>query len=419
MKQKNTILFVSLFAVCSASASSMYHKGTEAVKSAPLKWSVGADVIYDDNVIPGSSDSQSAFSINPYVGATFSASTGQTTMEVYGRVGVTYYLDAASYTPYGSSKSVEMDDLSPQIRGGANFAHQVNERLRLISSNTLAYELEPDYSYGFASSRANDEYLYWNTDNAVGYRWTERLGTYTGFNIGGLTYKENEISDRVNYGLYNQFRYMVNPQTVLTGEYRYGRSTAPNAVGADVDDHYILGGVEYSFNSTSVFIGKVGAQFRSPEVGESTSSPFVEAAVNTRLSQQFSVRSFLRYGLESYDTIQYINPLTSAYFSDHSVLRFGVDGNYQFSEFLSAFGGVNYITSKYDNGRGYNLFTGPTATAAGGYSEDLINYTLGLGMKFSESLSGSVSYNHTTSTSDFISRDYDRNRISVGVRADF
>ena len=40
-------------------------------------------------------------------------------------------------------------------------------------------------------------------------------------------------------------------------------------------------------------------------------------------------------------------------------------------------------------------------------------------MKFTDYLTGTVTYNFTDSSSDFNSGDYDRNRISVGVRAEF
>jgi len=42
-----------------------------------------------------------------------------------------------------------------------------------------------------------------------------------------------------------------------------------------------------------------------------------------------------------------------------------------------------------------------------------------LSMKFTENLTGTVTCNHTTSNSDINIRDYDRNRISVGVNTQF
>jgi hypothetical protein len=44
---------------------------------------------------------------------------------------------------------------------------------------------------------------------------------------------------------------------------------------------------------------------------------------------------------------------------------------------------------------------------------------VGLSVKFTDMLYGTVSYNYTDSESDFPDQSYNRNRISVGVRAEF
>mgnify|MGYP006197706853 CR=1 FL=1 len=46
---------------------------------------------------------------------------------------------------------------------------------------------------GFATTRQLGEYFYWQTDNALGFRWTERLGSYTGFQLTGLDYDDVEL----------------------------------------------------------------------------------------------------------------------------------------------------------------------------------------------------------------------------------
>jgi opacity protein-like surface antigen len=44
---------------------------------------------------------------------------------------------------------------------------------------------------------------------------------------------------------------------------------------------------------------------------------------------------------------------------------------------------------------------------------------LGLSMKFADNFYGTVTYNYTNSNSDFQNQDYDRNRVSLGVRYEF
>jgi hypothetical protein len=51
--------------------------------------------------------------------------------------------------------------------------------------------------------------------------------------------------------------------------------------------------------------------------------------------------------------------------------------------------------------------------------EDVINVYLGLVYNINEFLKADISYNYSQSDSDFAIRDYDRNRISLGISAEF
>ncbi len=407
MKKQISLGVASILMAGYASADGLYYVGSEAQESLPLKWVVGLDATYDDNTVPTSGDKESSVSLNPYVGLTVVNISPQTTWDVYGRLGIIYYVDAPD--------AQNTDDVYTQARVGANITHRFNERLRLVSRNFAAYELEPDYSYGFASSRQASEYFFWQTDNAVGYRWSERFATYTGFQLTGLNYdSEVPSSDRFTWTLYNQFRYQLSPQTVLTMDYRYSQ-TEGDGYASDSSDQYILGGVEHRFSPNSIVVLRAGAQLRDVDDGENSTSPFLEVATSTRVNESFTIRAFGRYGLEVYDTVQFIDG--GIYdFSERKTLRIGISAEYAISPTLALFGGVDYIPATFDEG---NLAAGVGPDSVSGIDEDLINAYLGLSVKFTDYLSGTVTYNFTNSSSDVDGRDYDRNRISVGVRAEF
>lgn len=406
MKKHLFLGFVTAAMVGSAAADGLYYVGAEAQESSPLRWIVGLDAIYDDNVTPTrAGGKQDAFSLNPYVGLSVVSITPQTTWDVYARLGLVYYLDA----PRG------VDDVYGQARVGANLNHRFNERLRFSSRNFVSYELEPDYSYGFASSRQLSEYFFWQTDNSIGYRWSERFATYTGLVLSGLDYgSEVPNGDRFSWTLYNQFRYQLTPQTVLTFDYRY-TNTDGDGYASDSEDHYILGGVEHRFSPNSILIVRAGAQIRDVDRGNSSTNPFLELATSTRVNEAFSVRAFARYSVESYDTVNVVG--NGIYdFSERQTLRIGVSGEYAFSPTLALFGGVDYIPSNFDKG---NRVAGTGPNRVSGLDEDIFNAYIGLSVKFTDYLTGTVSYNFTDSSSDFNTGDYERNRISVGVRAEF
>lgn len=402
MKRIIEFALLGLIAVSSASAQGLYYVGAEAQESLPIKWVLGTSVIYDDNVSPGYGEKESSGGLNPYVGVSFISLTPQTTWDVYARLGLVYYFDAPE----------SMDDMNSQSRVGVNLTHRFSERLRFSSRNFISYELEPDYSYGYASSRQSGEYFFWQSDNSIGYRWTERVATYTGLRLTGTTYSDVENNDRFTWELYHQFRYQYSPQTVLTGDYRYGQ-TSGDGESSDSTNQYILAGIEHRFSPNMIGIVRGGIQLRDVEDGSSNSSPYLEFALNSQMNQQLQIRSFARYSIEDYDTVQSFGS-TLVEFDDRQTLRFGISGDYVISPKLSLFGGIDYIPTDFSGGRVID-----TGDSFADESEDIINAYLGLSIKFNDYLTGTVSYNYTNSNSDINGREYDRNRISVGVSAEF
>ena len=103
-------------------------------------------------------------------------------------------------------------------------------------------------------------------------------------------------------------------------------------------------------------------------------------------------------------------------YDERETLRFGISGEYAISPMFSVFGGIDYIPTSYQSGRCDS--TCPSDPPSD-QDEDIFNAYIGLSMKFNDYLTGTASYNYTNSSSDLPGRDYERNRISVGVSAEF
>lgn len=410
MKTKLCLSLFGLMSVVSASAQGLYYVGSEAQESTPLKWVVGTSVIYDDNINPGVGPQQDSFAVNPYVGLSFVSITPQTTLDVYARLGLVYYLN--------NSNTTGTNDLNSQSRMGVNLTHRFNERLRFTSRNFVAYELEPDYSYGYASSRQSSAYFYWQTDNSLGYRWTERFATYTGFSLTGATYPGVSNNDRFTWEAYNQCRYQFGPQTVLTLDTRYSQTTGNN-LSSNTTDTYVLLGAEQRFSPTTIGIVRAGAQFHDVDGGSQSTSPYVEFALNSQVTQQLMVRVFTRYGIENYDNILTTSQagVGLVQFDDQRTLRVGVSAEYAISPMFTVFGGVDYIPTSYQSGQSVSV--PPFLGSISDQTEDLINLSIGCSIKFNDLLTGTASYNFTDSSSGIVGRNYSRNRISLGLSAEF
>lgn len=393
----------------SAPAQSLYYVGSEAQESLPLKWVVGLSAFYDDNVNAGGfGPEQDSMGLNPYVGLSFVTITPQTTWDVYARLGLIYYFDA----PPG------VDEVNSQSRVGANLTHRFSERLRFSSRNFVSYELNPDYSYAYASSAQTGEYFFWQSDNSVGFRWTERVATYTGLKLTGTTFVDSadENNDQIGWELYNQFRYQFGPQTVLTADYRYAQTNS-GGVSSDYVDQFLLLGAEHRFSPNTIGIVRAGVQLHDVDNGENYTSPYLEFALNSQVNQQFSVRAYTRYGIEGYDTVQFDPTAGLVEYNESKALRIGISSEYVISPMFSVFGGIDYLPTWFEGGE--SLANPPFLGGIPDLEQELYNINLGLSMKLNELLTGTISYNFTDSTSDIAGQDYTRNRISVGLSAEF
>jgi TonB dependent receptor len=403
--KKTAFILAGISSIGIACAQSLYYVGDEAQESIPTKWTVGANAIWDNNVTPGSGgDDESAFSINPYVGVSVTNISPQSTLDLYARVGANYYLDTPS--------AEGADGINGNGRVGLDYTHRFNERLRFASRNFVSYEMEPEYAYGISTTRTVNPYTYWNTDNSVGYRWTERVASYTGFTLGGYS-AEGGQADRDNFGLYHTMRYQLSQRSVITGGYRYNKWTSGSS---DSTNHIITAGLEHRFSPTSIIILNGGVQLRDVDgTSGGNSSPYLEAAISNQINSKASVRGFIRYSLEDYgNRFNVGSDLID--FAEQQTLRIGFTGNYEFTPRLSAFGGVDYIDSQFSNG--VEVDNANTVSNAD-ISETIYNVYTGLRFKLTDNLTAETSVNYTDSVSDADGRDYDRFRVNVGASYSF
>jgi hypothetical protein len=270
----------------------------------------------------------------------------------------------------------------------------------------VANELEPDYSYGSASGRTGSENFTWMTDNSVGFRWTERLGTYTGFRFSGSRFDTNanaeNNNDRTTIEGYEQFRYQLSPQTVLTSEYRYAQTDGSDKA-SDSTDQYFLVGVDHRFSPNTIGIFKTGAQLRDVDKGDGGLGPYLEIALQSQINQQFRLAAYTRYGAEVNGTVIDIDKSTNSH-------------NYDYDSLLA---GGDFIFSNYMDGRDVE----PVKTAIPGdpdrYETNLNGY-VGMSYKLTDYLFGNFYYTYTQTFTDISDeREYDRNRITLGLSAEF
>ncbi len=351
-------------------------------ESSPLRYTAGVSFGYDDNVNAASAEESSTY-VKGSLGANLVVRGEQTSWDVNAHIGATNYFD-----------DVRSDDTVYNGGIALNINHRVNDRTRLVSRNFFNYGLDLGNFYGPITSRQIDEYTYFSTDNAIGYRWTDRLGTYTGIAYSTLDY-DGGSRDVDSLSVYNQFRYTLNSQTTLTATARYTMSDYDTT---DTDRVTASVGFEHRLSDNSSVVAQVGGQFGDK------SSAYGSFSYNNRVNSQLKTRVFARYSQEDTDTI-----FSGDRYEDKTALRIGAAADYTFSPQITLTLGGNYTMSDYKD-----------ATALSDGDWDLFNIYVGATYKINDALSVRASANHTTSDSNVIpGRDYDRNRYELGVNYAF
>ncbi|MEI6819930.1 MAG: hypothetical protein WCL19_10060 [Verrucomicrobiota bacterium] len=405
MQNYFSIISLGVILAAGASAQSLYQATNSADEPLPLRWVAGANVIYDDNVATTEADKQSSIAYNPSVGLSFTRTTPQTVIDVNGRLGVIYYPDA----PVINGQPI--DDLSNQSRLGVSLTHRFSERLRFTSQNMISREREPEYSYGIASGRRTNsgEYISSTSDNTFGYRWTERFGTTTGIKYSQIDNPnaDSQDSNRTTWEFHHQFRYQYSPQNVVTSGYRYEQGEA-SGDSQNSTDHFLTVGDEYRFSPNTIGVISAGAQMHSIDGGDSSTVPFLELSGNSRVNQQLSFKTFIRYRAESDGLTRSIDGKTINY-SKRETLRLGVTNEYQISPKFILSGGLDYIPGSYTGASQKSLDR----------EESLLNMYISATIKFNDFLTGVATYTFADNVSDFVDENYRRNRISLGLNASF
>lgn len=405
MKKQFTVTAVSLICIGSASAQSLFDlaPSNDDSEPLPLTWTAGAGVGFDDNAAPffPGADQSSLYG-SAYVGASFLSRTPATTTEFFARLGVVHYFENID------SNGVDVDQSSSVAGFGLNWTNRISDRLRFVSRNTLNKEREPDYAQGFQGGVSGD-YLRWSTDQAVGYRWSERLGTYTGVRYDDVSYDDIDGFDRSTLTFYNDFRYQLSPQTV--GTFTYRLSEVDGGSVSDSTNTYFLVGLEHRFSPNTLGVIKAGVQNRDVDGGRDSSNPYVEASLRSQVNEQLTIRSYVRYGVEDYARRIAIGGFPPIQFEGAETLRLGLTGTYGVSEELSLNAGVNYVSLAYVD----SVLPGLRDV-----DEDSLNLSVGFRLEVSDTMWLNGSYNFETLSSDIGSiREYDRNRINLGINTTF
>ncbi len=368
--------------------------GTGNFSPSPFRVSISVREGYDDNVYTTSTNTVESFYTNGHVVMDYKFGDARTQVAFQAFGGLSYYYNR----PFGRGYDITTG-LSLSV------SHQATPRLGLGAALYLAYQSEPDFNTGFGVNRRSGEYFYSSDKFSTSYQWSPRFSTLTSYTLGVLNYEDNSVGffeDRVEHTFGNEFRFLVLPTTTAVGEYRY-QITEFETAPRDSMTHFVLGGLDHSFNPRFNISLRGGVQFREFDNFGDRTSPYAEGTLNYALTEKSSVSWNNRYGLDEPDVPG--SPSRSSF-------RTGLRGNYAFTPRISSTLSIYY---QHDENDGFQtpFFFIPS------FSEDTLDLSLGVRYEINSVFAALAGYSHTEVLSDITLREYARNRYYLGLNATF
>lgn len=381
-------------AIQPAELASTPQLGTGNFSRSPFRVSISVREGYDDNVNTTKNNEAGSFYTNGNVVLDYKFGNARTQLAFEAFGGVSYYY----HRPFGQAYDIT-SGLSLTV------SHQATPRLGLGAAIYLAYQSEPDFNTGFAINRRSGNYFYTSDKFSTSYQWAPRFSTVTSYTLGALNYEDSAVGlfeDRVEHTFGNEFRFLVLPTTTAVGEYRY-QITDFDTAPRDSTTHFVLAGVDHSFNPRFNISLRGGAQFREFDTFGERTSPYAEGTLNYALTEKSSVSWNNRYGLDEPDVPG--SPSRTSF-------RSGLRGNYAFSPRISSTLSIYYQHDENES------FLAPTFFIPS-FNEDTIDLSIGVRYEINRLFAALAGYSHTEVLSDITLREYARNRYYLGLNATF
>jgi hypothetical protein len=361
--------------------------------AAPVTYSAGLGVGYDHlNYKAGdpSNDIDSAF-MQGGLGATFNGIDEQTPWGLGLDFGSIYYFDDTSRN--------ESTDYTGRV--SFNISHAATQRLKFTDNLYATYEVEPNFGVGATTARRNGQYLYGYNNFAVSYAWSERFSSNTSYTADTIRYQDKDIGkleDRLSHLVAQQFSWAHSKTTSWIGEYRIRSTNYDTASNADYISHYVLAGIDQAWSERTTGSVRAGAEFYSSDRTDET-APYGELTISHRSSEKTTFNLYSSVGFDGSEL---------GTFGSRYSYRTGLNVTHQVSDRFKVNGSLNHIYSEFKSDG-----------ASANVTEHELSATAGLGYRIWDNVSLDASYSHSLINSDDEFRNYDRDRVSLGLQASF
>jgi hypothetical protein len=217
--------------------------------------------------------------------------------------------------------------------------------------------------------------------------------------VDGIKYQDSDIGDfedRVSHLISQQFSWAWTHTTKIVGEYRF-RYTQYQRSSSDYMSHYVLAGIDKAWSERTNGSFRAGAEFYSNDRTDKT-APYAEGSLNYAVSKKTTASVYASVGFDGSE----LGNSDARY-----TYRIGANATHRLTERLSLNADANYAYSTL------------SSTGVPDYNEHELSASAGIGYRFWDNVSLNANYSYSVLSSDDVQRDYNRNRVSLGLNATF
>jgi hypothetical protein len=236
-------------------------------------------------------------------------------------------------------------------------------------------------------------------------QWTPKFGTASTYTNDVLFYDDKALeltSDRTVHSLNHDFRYLLTPTiTAVVG----GFGHVDDYAHAKRDSNTIGGsfGADYTLTPQITVGGRIGPSLTEFEDGGSYLSPYGTLFGSWVLGARSNVEASYTHSVSETDLGSYFQQETDA---------FTLSGRYQLTPNIFGKAAGRLQLGSFDQDQG-------VAGTSTSFSENIYGVDLTLGYRLNQYVDLETGYGYTLVDSDSSLREYDRNRIWIGVRGTY
>lgn len=347
---------------------------------------------------------------------------------------------AGQQTTFGANYSYSMRYYDDRKKNTADHSHEFNawlmhsfsERYSLDVTDTFTIAQEPTLldPSGAVVTRSNGNNLRNDGNIKFHAQLTRLLELVLGYrnvlvdyeNKGGNAFAPSYsgLIDRMEHAANIDLRWQFRPETIGIFGYQFGLNdyTGKEAIGffgftplmsesRNSRSHYVYAGIEHNFHRNLMGSVRAGAQFvdyYNTPTSDKTVSPYADVS----LRYTYGTGSYVLLGFQHQrNATDAFSASANSITTDQESSSFYGAINHAFTPKLIANLNGRYQMSTYSGGSLNNQ------------TDDIIMVGVSLEYHFNRHLSAEIGYNYDMVTSNQSGRDYDRNRVFLGMTASY